>query len=68
MNAKENMKISIMKAKGLVKAELKENQQQCPNCGGVYELEMPRGQGTPTQREQHQTGICSDQCWDEFLG
>lgn len=23
---------------------------------------------TPTQREQLQTGICSDKCWDEFLG
>ena len=24
--------------------------------------------GTPIQKEQHQTGICSDKCWDDFLG
>lgn len=23
---------------------------------------------TPIQREQLQTGICSDACWDQFLG
>jgi hypothetical protein len=23
---------------------------------------------TPTQREQLQTGICSDECWNDFLG
>lgn len=23
---------------------------------------------TPIQREQLQTGICSDKCWDNFLG
>ena len=23
---------------------------------------------TPIQREQLQTGICSDKCWDDFLG
>jgi len=23
---------------------------------------------TPIQREQLQTGICSDRCWDEYLG
>lgn len=23
---------------------------------------------TPTQREQLQTGICSDKCWNQYLG
>lgn len=25
-------------------------------------------QATPTQREQLQTGICSDECWNKYLG
>lgn len=25
-------------------------------------------QATPIQREQLQTGICSDKCWNEYLG
>lgn len=25
-------------------------------------------EATAIQREQLQTGICSDKCWDEFLG
>jgi len=46
----------------------------CPNCGKVYETDFPTREeavangGTAIQREQHQTGICSDKCWDEFLG
>ena len=49
-------------------------QQKCPNCGKVYETDFPTREdavangGTAIQREQHQTGICSDACWDEFLG
>jgi sarcosine oxidase delta subunit len=48
--------------------------QQCPNCGKKYETDFPTREdavnagGTAIQREQHQTGICSDKCWDEFLG
>ena len=41
---------------------------QCPNCGTVYYPDLPRGEGTPTQREQHLSGICSDKCWNEYLG
>jgi sarcosine oxidase delta subunit len=47
---------------------------QCPNCGKRYETDFPTREaavaagGTDIQREQHQTGICSDKCWDEFSG
>ena len=46
----------------------------CPNCGKVYLADFPTREeavangGTAIQKEQHQTGICSDKCWDEFLG
>ena len=51
----------------------------CPNCKKVYEPELgERKSGAliqnefpnalPYQREQLITGICSDECWDEFLG
>ena len=46
-------------------------QKQCPNCGKVsrptsqLEDAVANG-GTAIQKEQHQTGICSDKCWDEF--
>ena len=49
-------------------------QKSCPNCGKVYETDFPTREeavangGTAIQKEQHQTGICSDKCWDEFLG
>ena len=49
-------------------------QKKCPNCGKVYETDFPTREeavangGNAIQREQHQTGICSDKCWDEFLG
>jgi hypothetical protein len=49
-------------------------QRKCPNCGKVYETDFPTREdavangGTAIQKEQHQTGICSDTCWDEFLG
>lgn len=49
-------------------------QKTCPNCGKVYETDFPTREeavangGTAIQKEQHQTGICSDKCWDEFLG
>jgi hypothetical protein len=52
----------------------------CPNCFKVYtpvlgsrkhpelliQEEFPDAK--PWQREQLQTGICSDACWDEYLG
>jgi hypothetical protein len=53
---------------------------RCPNCNKLYtpELVRPLGddrsiqnifpQSEPYQREQLITGICSDDCWDDFLG
>lgn len=51
----------------------------CPNCGKHYETTLKRQhpsipvqnefpQSTPIEREQLITGICSDKCWNEFLG
>jgi len=50
----------------------------CPNCGGVYETVLDRKDdrciqeqypdAPAWQREQLISGICSDACWDEFLG
>ena len=52
----------------------------CPNCGKVYktELERPDGDDRGIQnifpfepswkREQLLSGICSDKCWNQFLG
>lgn len=42
----------------------------CPVCGREYEPEYENKEDAPPRsigREQHQTGICSDECWDEFL-
>jgi hypothetical protein len=53
---------------------------QCPNCKRYYEPilgkrkepdkliqeEFPNAE--PYQREQLITGLCSDKCWDEYLG
>lgn len=53
---------------------------QCPNCGKIYKptLQRPEGddrliqdifpESTSEEREQLMTGICSDECWDQFLG
>jgi len=52
----------------------------CWNCLREYEpvLKRPIGDNRPIQaifpdapkwqREQHISGICSDQCWDEYMG
>lgn len=43
----------------------------CPNCGDRYEPEYEDRDDAPPRsvgREQHQTGLCSDECWNEFLG
>jgi hypothetical protein len=52
---------------------------QCPQCGKEYvpslgerktdlliQEEFP--DATRTQREQLVTGLCSDKCWNEYLG
>lgn len=51
----------------------------CPNCRKRYipelgvrktnapiQTEFPKA--TPAQREQMITGLCSDKCWNQFLG
>lgn len=55
-------------------------QKKCPNCRTTFltELERPKGDDRNIQdifpneplwkREQLITGICSDKCWNEFLG
>ncbi len=54
----------------------------CPNCKKVYTPDLDdvlpkKGESliqnqypkyAPYQREQLQTGLCSDKCWDEYLG
>ena len=35
-------------------------------CGKLIQNVWP--EATPIQREQLQTGICSDECWDQYLG
>lgn len=52
--------------------------KQCPNCRKYYEPVLERIDDRPIQeqypnskvweREQLITGLCSDKCWDEFLG
>jgi len=65
MSGKEGTSIEIFK--------------QCPNCGKVYEPVLARKHldrliqeefpdAPAWQREQHLSGICSDKCWNEFLG
>jgi len=54
-------------------------ERKCPNCSKTYNTvlnpkhpdklvqhEFPNA--TPIQREQLVTGLCSDECWDEYLG
>jgi hypothetical protein len=54
--------------------------RKCPNCNKEYETELERPpldtrsiqeifpNSKPYQREQLITGICSDKCWNEYLG
>ena len=52
--------------------------QRCPNCGVEYITELDRKDdrniqeqypdAPAWQREQLVSGICSDECWDEFIG
>jgi hypothetical protein len=48
----------------------------CPNCKNWYHPALgertpsgniPEG-GSVTEKEQLMTGLCSDACWDQFLG
>lgn len=45
----------------------------CPNCKRAYEpaydsKEEAKEHGTDAEKEQYITGLCSDGCWDEYLG
>jgi hypothetical protein len=53
--------------------------KKCPNCGKEYSTKLERKRpdlvvqkefptAKPHQREQLISGICSDECWDEFCG
>lgn len=53
--------------------------RKCPNCSREYAPDLPPRKAntviqeefpnaTPMQREQLITGICSDKCWNEYLG
>lgn len=54
--------------------------QRCPNCGKEYETELNKPEGDDRciqdifpnepawKREQLLTGLCSDKCWNEYLG
>jgi len=53
---------------------------KCPNCYKVYEPELGERKypglliqqefpdAEEYQREQLITGLCSDECWDKYLG
>ena len=54
--------------------------RRCSQCKRIYETELPERpkgdrrsiqdifpEALPYQREQLQTGICSDKCFDEYL-
>lgn len=43
----------------------------CPNCDKWYEPTVPsreEAQQATIAKEQWMTGICSDKCWNEYLG
>jgi len=54
--------------------------RKCPNCKKVYKPVLQRPENDdrciqvifpdaqPWEREQLLTGICSDKCWDQFVG
>ena len=56
-----------------------ERLRTCPQCKKEYKPDLGERKtdnciqdefpnATPIQREQLVTGICSDECWDNFLG
>lgn len=62
------MKKILLDKRNIPVLECPENHTQCPNCGIVYMYAKPPKEGTPTEKEQHMSGICSDKCWNEFIG
>ncbi len=46
-----------------------ENYQLCPHCKKIYPFsQIDPNIGNEMDREQHISGICSDECWNRFLG
>ena len=42
---------------------------KCPQCNKTYVPTFDDPSiGTEMDKEQHLSGLCSDQCWDKFLG
>lgn len=42
----------------------------CPECGEAYEPDEDTFEDTKPNtiaREQHMTGLCSDDCWNDYL-
>lgn len=41
----------------------------CPQCKKEFtpNFDDPNA-GSPMDKEQHITGLCSDVCWDKFIG
>ncbi len=46
---------------------LRDDQHQCPMCDIVYTYSKAPGCGEKWEREQHETGTCSDACWEKFI-
>ena len=43
----------------------------CPNCNQAYVPEYDSKEAAPENtaaREQYISGICSDKCWNQYLG
>jgi hypothetical protein len=44
---------------------LQPQQNQCPTCGKVYTMSYSDSKsGSAMDREQHLSGICSEECWN----
>ena len=66
--AKDALFGRILESKGHERKHVSQGERQCPQCGKVFTPDLPPNQGTAEQREQHMTGLCSNACWDAFLG
>jgi len=65
--AQDAMREAAMEENGITPVKgLPPGTAQCPICGTVYNL--PKEPKTPTEREMHMSGICSDACWDKAFG
>jgi len=68
---------------GIIRLKIRKDNKMikiCPNCNKEYVtvLDRPKDdnrciqkifpESKPWQREQLISGICSDKCWDKFLG